>query len=370
MLGRREFAQGFRTFATGVDSPFPRSETRIGLGTQVGRVSFSADWVRTVTDADVRDTGFVRAGTVLARGISLLGEWQTTRIDNRKGWAANVYLRADLDAQRWISATAHAENGGRRLDLEAAQQVPDGEGYGYRVGTTTDIARNGRLLGTTTFGAFDWNLRPATLSLFGSSESTRTGSSFLQADLSGALVGIAGYFGPTRQISDAFVLARLGVPQAGVQILLNNQVQGRTDDQGRLLIPQVSAFGRQEVSLNDQDLGIQYTLHDKQRPIAPAFRSGTVVDFGITRMRALAGTAWQLDAGRRTPVAARAWSMSGPTGTLKIETAAAGDFYLEDAPPGRYTGTLQGSTRTYACRMAVPASDEAVQELKEGIVCE
>jgi outer membrane usher protein len=226
------------------------------------------------------------------------------------------------------------------------------------------------MLGTTAFGAFDWNLRPATLSLFASSESTGSGSSFLQADLSGALVGMAGYFGPTRQISDAFVLARLGVPQPGVQIFLNNQPQGRTDDQGRLLIPQVSSFGRQEVSLNDQDLGIQYTLHERQRPIAPAFRSGTVVDFGITRMRALAGTAWQVDGGRRTAVAARTWTMSGPAGTLKIETARAGDFYLEDAPPGRYTGTLQGRTRTYACRMTVPASEEAVQELKEGIVCE
>jgi len=188
--------------------------------------------------------------------------------------------------------------------------------------------------------------------------------------VAGALVGIAGYWGATRQINDAFVLARLGVPHPGVQILLNGQPQGRTDAQGRLLIPQVSSLGRQELSLDDQGLAIQYTLHEKQRAIAPAFRSGTVVDFGIQRMRALAGTAWQVDGGRRTPVVARAWTLRGASGQLQIETASAGDFYLEDAAPGRYTGTLQGRTRTYACRLTVPPSDEAVQELKEGIVCE
>ena len=30
---------------------------------------------------------------------------QTTNIDNRRGWAANVYLRADLEGQRWVGST-------------------------------------------------------------------------------------------------------------------------------------------------------------------------------------------------------------------------------------------------------------------------
>ena len=62
--------------------------------------------------------------------------------------------------------------------------------------------------------------------------------------------------------------------------------------------------------------------------------------------------------------------MSGPAGTLNIETGTTGDFYLEDAPPGSYRGMVQVGSRTYACQLAVPDFAEAVLELKEGIVCE
>jgi outer membrane usher protein FimD/PapC len=370
VLAHRAFEPGFRTFTTGALDPFPRRESRLGVSTYVGRVSVSADLVRTVTTVDRRDTGFVRVGTGLGRGWWLMGEWQTTRVGAQRGWAGNVYLRADLDQEHWIGTTARVEADHRRMDVEAGKLLPDGEGYGYRMGTSTAWERASRATTRTAFAAVDWNLRPATVSVFASTPLEHTGQKYLQADVAGALVGLDGYWGLTRQINDAFVLARLGVPQPGVEVLMNNRPQGRTDAQGRLLIPQVSSFGRQELSLNEQDLGIEYMLRERQRTIAPPYRSGTVVDFGIRRMRAVAGMAWQVDGGQRQPIAARTWTMAGGAGQLRIETSRSGDFYLEDAAPGSYTGTVSGQGRTYACRLQVPASGEAVQELKEGIVCE
>lgn len=369
VLARRQFGAGFRTFASNPFGPFPRSESRAGVAAQLGRLSLSADYVRTVTDADVRDTGFVRVGTSLTRNVWLLADWQATRIAGRNDWAANLYVRADLEDQRWTSSSVRADPRGRRYDVEAGKQLPEGEGYGYRVGLAS-AHRDGERSEVAAYGAFERNLRPATVGLFATVPVRGDGSSYLQAEVSGALVGMDGYWGFTRQITDSFVLARLGVPQPGVEIFLNNQPQGRTDAQGRLLIPQVSSFGRQEVSVNDQEVAIQYTLAQRQRTVAPPYRSGMVVDFGITKVRAVAGTAWQVDRGQRSPVVARAFTLSGPAGRLSIETATSGDFYLEDAAPGSYTGTLQGKDRTYACRMTVPQFEDAVHELKEGIVCE
>lgn len=368
VLGRRQFEQGFRSFDSALGLPFPRSETRVGLATHLGPYNLSADLVRTVTDEEVRNTGFLRLATNLTRSTSLFAELQTTRIDDRKGWAANVYLRVDLDQGRWVSSSAATGSEGRRLELQAGQQLPQGEGMGYRVGTVTDWS-GGRSNSAATLAA-DWNLRPVSLGVFATSALGGGGNPYLQADMAGALVGIGGYWGFTRQVSDSFALAQLGVPQPGVEVYLNNLAQGRTDAQGRLLIPDLGSVGRQEISINDKDLAMQYTLPEKRRTIAPAYRSGTIVDFGIQRVRAAAGMAWLVEGAQRTPVKARSWVLAGPAGRLQIETGSAGDFYLEDAPPGRYTGTLEARGRSHACRLTVPAFSEPVHELEEGIVCE
>ncbi|MEJ8839030.1 fimbria/pilus outer membrane usher protein [Ramlibacter sp. AN1133] len=367
VLGRRQFGRDFRSFDSALGAAFPRSETRVGLATSVGRYHLSADVVRTVTDRDVQDIGFLRLGTNLTRTVSLLAELQTTRIDDRKGWAANVYLRADLDQRRWVSSSARAGSDGRSLELQAGQQLPQGEGMGYRVGTLTTWNGGGTTTAATL--AADWNLRPLSVGVFATS-ALGGGNPYLQADAAGALVGIGGYWGLTRQVSDSFALAQLGVPQPGVEVYLNNQAQGRTDAQGRLLIPELGSIGRQEISINDKDLAMQYTLPEKRRTIAPAFRSGSIVDFGIRQVRAAAGMAWLVEGGRRTPIKARSWGLAGPAGRLQIETGSAGDFYLEDAPPGRYTGILEAPGHRHACRLTVPAFSEPVHELEEGIVCE
>lgn len=368
VLGRRQFERGFRSFESALAVPFPRSETRAGVATHWGRYNLSADLVRTVTDKDARDTGFLRMATNLTRSLSLFAELQTTRIDERKGWAANVYLRLDLDPGQWVSSATRVASDGRSLELQAGQQLPQGEGMGYRVGTLT--TGNAGASNTRATLAADWNFRPLSAGVFATSSLGGAGNPYLQAEVAGALVGIGGYWGFTRQVSDSFVLAQLGVPQPGVEIYLNNQAQGRTDAQGRLLIPQVGSVGRQDISLNDKDLAMQYNLSEKRRTIAPAFRSGTVVDFGIRQMRAAAGMAWLLEGGRRTPITARGWALTGPAGRLAIETGSAGDFYLEDAPPGRYTGTVEVRGRSHACRLTVPEFPEPVHELKEGIICE
>lgn len=368
VLGRRQYQRDFRSFDTALGLPFVRSETRVGLATHLGAYNLSADLVRTVTDRDVRDTGFLRLATNLARNLSLFAELQTTRIDDRKGWAANVYLRADLDQARWVSTAATAGSDGHRLELQTGQQLPPGEGMGYRVGTITTWNGGGTASAATL--AADWNLRPLTLGVFATSALGSGGSPYLQADAAGALVGIGGYWGFTRQVSDSFALAQLGVKQPGVEVYLNNLPQGRTDAQGRLLIPELNSIGRQEISINDKDLALQYTLPERRRTIAPAYRSGTIVDFGIRQVRAAAGMAWLVEGGQRTPIKARQWVLSGPAGRLQIETGSAGDFYLEDAPPGLYGGTLEANGRSRACRLAVPEFSEPVHELKEGIVCE
>jgi outer membrane usher protein len=368
VVGRRQFEQGFRTFTTGPTLPFLRRETRVAVSTRVWAANVSADLVRSEDEREVRDTGILRLATQLARGVSLSAEYQKVRVNGRPDWAVNVFLRTELGGPYWAGAVAHVAPGLRSVDLETGKQIDQGEGFGYRVGTNFTRASGADI--ASTFLSANWNLRSAGLELFANQPWGGGGSGFAEAAVAGAIVGVDGSFGLSRQVSDSFVLARLGVPLPGVDIYLNNQVQGTTDDQGKLFIPDVGAFGRQDVSVNDKQVPMQYNLAQRRRTVTPPYRSGTVVDFGGARVRAVAGMAWQLRGGRREPIPSRAWDMSGAAGRLRIETGQAGDFYLENAAPGHYAGKVDLGARVHACKMDVPDFAEAVHELERGIVCD
>ncbi|WP_332826901.1 fimbria/pilus outer membrane usher protein [Ramlibacter sp.] len=369
VLGRRQFGDRFHSFATALDNPFPRRETRIGFATSWWRLNFSADWVRSVKAAETQDNRFARLSTNLSRKVSLFAEYQTTRVNGKDGSAFNVYLRADLENDHWVSTTAQSQSGIHDYEVQAGKQLPAGEGFGYRVGTTVSSADGGSSQ-RSSFLAADLNLRPASASLYAQTTPGGQGGTYVLGQVSGALVALDGYWGMTRQVTDGFALVKLGVPQKDVEILLNNQPQGRTDALGRLFLPQVGSFGRQDITINDKELGMQYTMTERRRTIAPSYRSGTIVDFGVRKVNAVAGTAWQVQGGERKPIVARSWTMAGDAGSVAIETGSAGDFYLENAEAGVYTGSLRIQDRAYTCRMTVPTFPEPVHELKEGLVCE
>lgn len=368
VLARRQFGAGFRSFQTSAQLPFPREETRVGLTTRIFKATLSADLVHTRDALESRFSRALRLATNIGRRTTLLGEIQSTRVNGRSDWAAYLFLRTELESQRWVGATARAASGSRGFDVETGKQLAQGEGVGYRLGVSSNVTagrdvRYGYL-------AANWNLRPATLEFFGTSQLTGDQARYAEVALAGAVVGIDGFWGLTRRVDDGFALARLGVPQAGVEISLNNQVQGTTDAEGNLFIPQVSSIGRQDVSLNDRQLGMQYNIGERRVTVTPPYRSGAVVHFGGRKLRAVAGMAWQVDGGQRLPIASRSWTLAGKQGKLAVDTASAGDFYLEDAAPGSYTGPLELGGKAYSCRLEVPASADAVQELKEGIICE
>lgn len=372
LLGHRRFDRGFRTFTTTDQAPYLLDESSLAASLRLGRWIVSGEVSRSRTPLEVRNTRALRLSTSIGRNITLGAEFLRFNTNDQREWSANVFVRAELEKDHWVRSSARTGSNDRALEVEAGKQVPQGEGFGWRAGLVASQP-------TTPGGAptqvghlyAAWNARPATVEFFGSSALGQGGSQFAEIDVSGSVVAIGGYVGLARRINDGFALARLGVPQKGIEVSVNNQVQGHTDASGQLLIPQVSAYIQQRVSVNEHELGMQYDIAEKVRTIAVPTKGGTIVDFGARRIRAAAGMAWIVRGAARTPVASRSWPLSSAVGReLRIETSRAGDFYLEDVPPGHYEGTLQVEGRRYACRLEVPDFSEAVHELKEGVLCE
>lgn len=366
---RRRLEPGFRTFASGSGSIALLSETRLGGSTRLAQgVNLSLDYGRVNETIGPRHYYAARLSSSLGRQATLFAEYTKSRSRTDDAWAFNVYLRMELEQQRWVGSNYRRNADYRAVDVETGKQLPQGEGVGYRVGTT--LARSQGDPNELTYGSATWNLKPVTVDVNATAQTRGGNAHYAEVGVSGALVSVDGYVGATRPVADGFALARLGVPQPGVDVYLNSQVQGKTDADGNLLIPNVGAFGRQDVTLDDKQVSMDYSLARKRVTIAPAYKSGTLVAFGGHKLRAVSGQAWIVQGGARKALASWAWTMTGPGGRLAIETAPSGDFYLEDAAPGRYTGKVEIGGRVYSCAMNIPSFAEAVHELQGGMACE
>jgi outer membrane usher protein len=68
-----------------------------------------------------------------------------------------------------------------------------------------------------------------------------------------------------------------------VRIYADNQLMGRTDDNGEVLLPRLRAYEKNEISMEQADLPLDAKVGSLSMDAVPYFRSGTVVRFPITR---------------------------------------------------------------------------------------
>lgn len=101
----------------------------------------------------------------------------------------------------------------------------------------------------------------------------------------GALVMMGGEVFAARQINNGFaVVSTGGIP--GVPIKLQNNLVGKSDAQGLLLVTQLNSYQKNEISIDPMDLPANMRITRVTANATPADRSGALVNFGITPVRA------------------------------------------------------------------------------------
>jgi outer membrane usher protein len=167
------------------------------------------------------------------------------------------------------SVTQNADNAMLRTEVQSTP--PIGPGIGYRIGSTVgDIDRfDARLIGQTDYGKY-----VVETNRFGDSSSSRVGAS-------GSIAWLAGrpYF--SREINDGFAVARIGNLQ-NVRVYVENQEIGRTDKKGRLLLPRLRPYETNRIRIEPTDLPLAAQAQTISMEVAPALRSGIVVDFPVS----------------------------------------------------------------------------------------
>lgn len=249
-----------------------------------------------------------------------------------------------------VMASEGAAPGHVRAEIQHALPMTTGVGYRVHVSDQPDNLGGAVLQYQNRYGRYEVEQTQ----VGGASSTVFRGA--------GGLVAIGGGLFATRPVEESFALIRVpGV--GGVRGYASHQEMGRTGRRGNLLIPNLLPYYGNIVSVNDQDIPLDYALGDLVRTVAPPFRAGAVVTFEANHVQAVSGTVSIEDTGvlvfpayGELTLVVGGRSIESPVGRL-------GEFYFEGIPPGQYRAVLTYRGGTGTCVLDVPRSTDVVVRL-------
>jgi len=172
----------------------------------------------------------------------------------------------------------------------------------------------------------------------------------------------------TRPIQDSFAVVKVGELK-GVRVYLNNQEIGRTSESGKVLIPNIGSYYENQVSISDKDIPIEYQISEVLRYVSPPLRSGSYIEFGVTKMQSFFGTLKTKMDQEIKPLEYIEFKLMVEGKELLFPTGKGGEFYFENVRPGEYRGEFKYLDKNYSFNIIIPKSDDVIVDLGE-IICE
>jgi outer membrane usher protein FimD/PapC len=271
----------------------------------------------------------------------------------------NYYFNYGITASSGYQRT----NGNSAERIQVTKNLPLGEGFGGRGAFEANQAES------RNFNNYD-------LQLLYNAKYGQYGAEFMSMDraetysfsAAGGLTFIEDSLNFSRPIQDSFALAKVGGLK-GVRVYLNNQEIGRTGNSGKVLIPNLGSYYENQISINDKDIPMEYTLSEIMKYVSPPFRSGSYIEFGATKVQGFTGTLKVKVGQDIKPLEYIEFKLMVEGKELLSPTGKGGEIYLENIRPGKYRGELRYLDKDYSFDIIIPKSDEIIVDLGE-IICE
>lgn len=266
---------------------------------------------------------------------------------------AGAHLALALGGRRSAAASAEIDDGAASARISYQDDPPAGIGSGWRAAASlgeVDSAEAG----------FVRNTRHAT---FGVQAAHVEGDTGLRLSAAGAFGLIGGRAFAARALGTSF--AAIEVPgQKGVRVYADNQLVGRTDAEGLLIVPSLRAFDRNLIRIEEADLPLDMLPGATEIAVRPFGRSGALVRFDAHAERGVLMEV-RLENGAPLPAGARVRAEGGGEA---FPVATGGAVYVAGLGDGAARLEAEWSGGRCAFRLEVPA-DAGPQPHVKGLVC-
>lgn len=253
----------------------PRSTIQAFAGMPVSFGSLGVSYVRR-DGRNEPDAEFVSANSSFRLGgLGSLHIAARKSIRGDRGVAAEVFLTLPMGPRGSSSAGASLNDGKIALRSSVQRNLPVGNGWGYHINTTRGAVDglDGRFMVQTGFGVHDAQL------------TWRDGNTGVRLSTAGGIGMIAGQPFASRQLNQSFASVKVG-DYSNVRVYADNQLVGRTDRKGRIIVPRLRAFDRNKLRIELADLPLDAQVSEGETTVRPYNRHGVEVSFAVKPARA------------------------------------------------------------------------------------
>ena len=210
--------------------------------------------------------------------------------------------------------------------IEVRKDIPVGEGLGWWGFLEREDSGSSEIYAFNPGG--QWN---APYGSYRGEINLNTESESIRVAASGAIVSLGGEYGLTRPVTDSFGLVSVNNIE-GVKIKANGQDIGRTDERGHLFVPSLTSFYNNNVTLEDNDISIEYLMPQVNITVSPPYRSGSCLFFPVQKYQAFTGVLSGSIGGERRPLEFYEGELLSAKGRSKFYTGNGGEFYFDNDP--------------------------------------
>ena len=374
---RRE-AGGYAMLGSPVTLSNRKYDASLSAGYNVpGAGSVSLSYAATSSNSAPLPGQFVNATASLASRVTALSyslplffghSSLTTRLshvnqDQQSRNEAFIGLTYNFDGNYSLAANLRKDQGGTGESLQLTKNQPVGQGLGFTVSADRSNGSLNNAQSSIQYNAAAAIFRGSASNTYSQGQSTRGYS----VSVAGGVGYAGGLVGFGRPIVDSFGIVKVD-SVAGVDVSVNGQAMGKTDARGILFLPALSAYYDSDVSISPGSVPMDYSVPVVKLKLSPSLRSGSVLNFEVTRLQAFTGSVQIEEQGERRPLEFIEATLTGGDKPVFLRTGRRGEFYLDNVRPGTFQTTTFVDGKPCRIELTIPASSETFVELGE-VVC-
>jgi outer membrane usher protein len=296
-------------------------------------INYSENAAFSGTDIRVISANYSRS---LYRTINMFATASATHTSNDTAKDTNYscFVGLNFELGKGIRGSAQVSGGSGNVNTETLQlqkDTPIGEGLGYRASLNSTKASSTADRVTSFNPYVQYNAKYGIYSVDATIQNSDGVSSELyNLSAAGALVYAGGFYGLARPVSDSFGIVMVGnVP--GATVLSNGQDIGKTGSSGTLVVPTLTSYGRNQITLDTKNIPIDYSISDVNRILSPPLWSGSCIAFDAQQVQSLTGTLVAQKEGKKVPLEYVEISIKAGEKNLTYPTGKGGEFYIENS---------------------------------------
>ena len=340
--GTASLAYDIRTAYGGISGTADQRITTLGYSkTLLGSLSLVINMSR-IAQPNAGYSGFIGLAYYPANGVGVSGSHQRSSGDSNGGsGGSNGGSNGGSGGSNGGSnggsgnggngSTGSGSSGRSGTDqLQVSKAPPIGEGLGYRVSAdrsiTSDVASN-------TISPFvQYNARAAIFTAEGTNFNRAGGGNVVSrtAAVAGAVAVLGNGVYASRPIDDSYAVVRIEPALAGLRVTKSSAAIGVSGAGGDVFVPGLGSYQLNDVGIQVKDLPIDYVAAHISQRVRPPYRSGAVVVFPVTRIRAVTGSIKLRSGGTVSAVENAKIVLDGAVGKISLATIRNGDFYFEN----------------------------------------